>query len=1093
MNAKELYDICLTLAQEEPTHAAIRQLHEIIKLCAAEGCRTQGGTFGNLFSQVDFVCKQCGMKSQQRWAIQQARRHSNGGKTLTREEWLYDLKAATLFINMVFREDVPDNLLRLLPVNLQPRPTLPAVNKLYVRCIVRSFDATTITAESEDGEITIDYGSTEGGRDLTYLQKILREGMQLNLLDSNLNPQTSNLKPQIIIVEPDFLLDISSLAACFTAYGHHPLLYTVNRLKPRPNTQATLLGNFAGTALDDIINNPQVTLQQSLQRSYREQAERFAACEDFDQEKFEKEAEVQMQNIREAVTILHSSCVPSVASEQSSSALLTLHSPLLEPSFVCEKLGLQGRVDLMTADMSLLIEQKSGKNQKIEHQSHDTHGLQQESHYVQLLLYYGMLRYNFGKSDTQVDTRLLYSRYSPDKGLVIVNYYRTLFREAIKLRNQIVATELLIARDGFGRILPLLNADVIYKGVARDGYFHQYILPEIENLHSSLITLHSLERAYYERMMTFVYREQRAAKLGTSEMTLHHSGGSNSDLWLMPLNEKQEQGNILLGLTITQREKTDPSGGYNVITLITHHSSLITSLNFRVGDMVYLYQYDDEPDVRHHILYKGTLQEISTAKVVVLLNDGQQNEGVFAPSDKLWAIEHGSSDVSASSSIRSLHQFILSSPRKKDLLLGQRPPEADTSATLSRAYHPFYDDILLKSRQARDYFLLVGPPGTGKTSMALRFMVEEELKTQPSTIHHQPPTINHQPSILLMAYTNRAVDEIRSMLREAGLADNPRIVTGTTSMMLARPFLLHGLHISLAIVDEASQVLEPGLIGLLSSSQIDRFVLIGDHKQLPAVVQQDEDDARVDEPLLQSIGISDCRQSLFQRLYNWEVRQRRTQFIGTLNHQGRMHPDVALFANNHFYGSKLQIVPRDHQLETRLHYSTPSADTLDLLLQSRRMLFLPVISQPSSSVKSNPDEARLVADIVRRIQRFYGDSFNPDTTLGVIVPYRNQIVAIQQELSHPTHHSSLPISIDTVERYQGSQRDVIIYSFTISRLYQLDFLTANTFVEAGRPIDRKLNVALTRARCQTIMVGNPDILRHHPLFRQLVDSYLAKI
>jgi len=155
------------------------------------------------------------------------------------------------------------------------------------------------------------------------------------------------------------------------------------------------------------------------------------------------------------------------------------------------------------------------------------------------------------------------------------------------------------------------------------------------------------------------------------------------------------------------------------------------------------------------------------------------------------------------------------------------------------------------------------------------------------------------------------------------------------------------------------------------------------------------------------------------------------------------------------------------------------------------MLFLPVISQPSSSVKSNPDEARLVADIVKRIQRFYGESFNPDTTLGIIVPYRNQIAAIREALSMSDFH--FPISIDTVERYQGSQRDVIIYSFTISRLYQLDFLTANTFIESGETIDRKLNVALTRARCQTIMVGNPDILCHNPLFRQLVDNYLAKI
>ena len=1058
MNAKELYDICLTLAQEEPKQATIRQLHEIIKLCAAEGCRAQGGTFGNLFSQVDYVCKHGGMKSQQRWAIQQARRHSNGGETLTKEEWLYDLRAVTLFINMVFQEDVPGSLLQLLPVNLQPRPSLPGIDKLYVRCIVRSFDATTITAESEDGEITIDYGSTEGGRDLTYLQKVLREGMQLNLLDSNLNPQTSNLQPQIIIVEPDFMLDISSLAASFTAYGHHPLLYTVNRLKPRPNTQATLLGNFAGTALDDIINNPKVTLQQSLQRSYREQAERFAACEDFDQAKFDKEAEVQMQNIREAVKILHSS-------------LFSLHSSLLEPSFVCEKLGLQGRVDLMTADMHLLVEQKSGKNQKIEYQSHDAHGLQLESHYVQLLLYYGMLRYNFGKSDSQVDTRLLYSRYSPDKGLVIVNYYRTLFREAIKLRNQIVATELLIARDGFGRILPLLNADIIYNGIARDGYFHQYILPDVENLQSHISHLKPLERAYYERMMTFVYREQRAQKLGSSEQTLHHSGGSNSDLWLMPLNEKLEQGNIILNLNIQQREKTDSDGGYNLITLSPQPSDIspqTSTLNFRVGDMVYLYQYDDEPDVRHHILYKGTLQEIGAEKVVVLLNDGQQNETVFAPSDKLWAIEHGSSDVSTGSSIRSLHQFILSSQRKKDLLLGQRAPEADISITLSNAYNPYYDDILLKAKQARDYFLLVGPPGTGKTSMALRFMVEEELSST-------TPEGSLSGYILLMAYTNRAVDEIRSMLREADLEDHPRIVIGTTSMMQARPFLLHGLHFSLAIVDEASQVLEPGLIGLLSNSQIDRFVLIGDHKQLPAVVQQNPEDAKVESPLLRAIGLTDCRQSLFQRLYNWEVAQQRTQFIGTLSRQGRMHPDVAQFASEHFYNTLLKPVPLPHQQEDSLHYDLPSQDTLDDLLKSHRIIFV-------------PGDTEMTIQLAQRIHRFYGDGFDPQKTLGIIVTYRNQIAAIRDALS------PYPITIDTVERYQGSQREVIIYDLGVSRLYQLDFLTASTLIDdEGQTVDRKLNVALTRARRQMILVGHPAILRQNPLYCQLIDKFSVKL
>ena len=79
------------------------------------------------------------------------------------------------------------------------------------------------------------------------------------------------------------------------------------------------------------------------------------------------------------------------------------------------------------------------------------------------------------------------------------------------------------------------------------------------------------------------------------------------------------------------------------------------------------------------------------------------------------------------------------------------------------------------------------------------------------------------------------------------------------------------------------------------------------------------------------------------------------------------------------------------------------------------------------------------------------------------------------------------ISIDTVERYQGSQRDVIIYSFTIQQRYQLDFLTANVFEENGHTIDRKLNVALTRARKQLVLVGNPSILAENVVFKRIID------
>ena len=127
--------------------------------------------------------------------------------------------------------------------------------------------------------------------------------------------------------------------------------------------------------------------------------------------------------------------------------------------------------------------------------------------------------------------------------------------------------------------------------------------------------------------------------------------------------------------------------------------------------------------------------------------------------------------------------------------------------------------------------------------------------------------------------------------------------------------------------------------------------------------------------------------------------------------------------------------------------------------------------------------ARLVNELKQRL----GDDFNPRKSVGIIVPYRNQIAAIRHELEQYDVPEYARISIDTVERYQGSQRDVIIYSFTVSRKSQLNFLTANTFVENGRVIDRKLNVAITRARKQFIALGDKDLLCQNDLFAKLID------
>ena len=162
---------------------------------------------------------------------------------------------------------------------------------------------------------------------------------------------------------------------------------------------------------------------------------------------------------------------------------------------------------------------------------------------------------------------------------------------------------------------------------------------------------------------------------------------------------------------------------------------------------------------------------------------------------------------------------------------------------------------------------------------------------------------------------------------------------------------------------------------------------------------------------------------------------------------------------------------------------------------SHRLLYYPshFTQNVRLSDKVNPDEARKVADLLRRIHRLAKEKFDVQKTVGVIVPYRNQIAMVRKEIEKTGISQLMQVDVDTVERYQGSQRDVIIYSFTVQNRYQLDFLTANSFLEGHDWIDRKLNVALTRARKQLIVLGNEEVLSANPLFKLLIDDIPARL
>ena len=908
------------------------------------------------------------------------------------------------------------------------------------------------------------------------------------------------LTPSFIVLEPDYLLDISSLAECFRDYGHHPANYFLSRLQPIENARPLLLGNIANLFLDEWIHakSEEIDYRTCMQKAFRRYPIELAACSDLrDKEKerqFFEDCKLHFDHIRETVNdTFHAAGYE-----------LDKTDAVLEPSYICEALGLQGRLDYMQRDMSSFIEMKSGKA--------DEYAIRgkvepKENNKVQMLLYQAVLQYSMGMDHRKVKAYLLYTRYPllypsrPSWAMV---------RRVIDLRNRIVADEYGIqlrnSLEYTSQKLEEINASTLNERGLKGRFWETYLRPSIDNFQSKLKALSALEKNYFYAVYNFITKELYTSKSGDVD---YEGRTGAASLWLSTLAEKCEAGEIIYDLKIKENHAADE---YKAGLTLTAGSEMLhaeTFLpNFRQGDAIILYERNcDTDNVTNKMVFKGNIEYLTENEIGIRLRATQQNPSVL-PAESLYAIEHDTMDTTFRSMYQGLYAYLSARKERRDLLLSQRPPRFDKSLdSMIFCSEDDFTRVALKAKAAQDYFLLIGPPGTGKTSCALKKMVE--------TFH-----ADKDAQILLLSYTNRAVDEIckslasiapavdfirvgselscdeayRGHLIENELSScnrrsevyerirNCRIIVGTVAAISGKPELFRLKHFDVAIIDEATQILEPQLLGILCArgedekDAIDKFVLIGDHKQLPAVVQQNAEQAAIYDESLLSIGLSNLKDSLFERLYRNCTAACSSSAIhrsyDMLCRQGRMHPEVALFANRAFYGGRLIPVGLPHQIE--------DSDTIC------RLAFYPSVPEKAgASAKINYSEARIVADLAVRIYEHHQSDFDESRTLGIITPYRSQIALIKKEIESVGIPVLNRILVDTVERFQGSERDVIIYSFCVNYPYQLKFLS-NLTEEEGVLIDRKLNVALTRARKQMFITGVPELLERNPLYKSLL-------
>lgn len=1073
----------------EAVAAFYGNLGQTLRLAAEQKTAFNALTLGGLFAKIDYLCKEHDLP----WALRIALGAARTNATRLAGPWRHDLRAVCRFISAIYGAEIPQPLREFFPTDDEQPQSGPADAKSedrpdVLRVTVSSWDADHIHVRSESAD-DLAVALHIGDSDWSYLTRLIAEGSQLNLV----RPRRvdTHLEADLIIYEPDYLVDVTAVASCFEEYCNSPFLHLLHKISPHQQSSAILLGDLAGRYLDDEVHGRNNDAAATTADFIKENALTFLSLMAegaLDYDDFLARADAQLANIRVA---LHDGLDARVGGYDPSHVML-------EPSFACEMLGLQGRMDFLQLDHRVLIEQKSGKG-AYNPGSPDT-PRHQPKHYVQMLLYMAILRYNFSKQFRAIGGNLqaflLYSRYS--EPLLGLGPAPRLLFDAIRVRNGLVWYEDYYCKGGV-RLLEKMTADKLNQLSAHGVLWERYQRPQIDALLSPIRQATPLERDYYFRMLQFVTLEHRIAKVG------NNTAQSNcyASKWYLTLAEKHESGEIHDRLRLAEATP-------DTVTFSLTADEGIDSTNFRLGDIVITYPYDagSDPDCRRTMVHRGTLIAITPGTLVVRLRAPQTDASVFTrDAHRPWALEHDNFESSFGNLYSGIHSFLSAPAERRNLLMLQRPPRVDTSATLRGSYGAF-DDLALRVKQARDFFLIIGPPGTGKTSYGMLYTLKEQL-LEPDT------------NVLLLSYTNRAVDEICSKLVEEGIPfvriGNPhncdpsyhpyllqqiatdglaameslvattRVFVGTTTTMSSRHALFSLKQFDLAIIDEASQILEPHLLGLLSQqhdgrSAIGKFVMIGDHKQLPAVVQQSQEQSAVAKASLHAIGLTDCRMSLFERLLRRYGNDASTTFM--LRRQGRMHRDIAAFPSEVFYKGLLDVVPLPHQVEEgecRLSFIAAPA--------------------PEASVndKVNAVEARLIADLTTDIALREGwlrptdtglaaTATTPDSAsgIGIIVPYRNQIAAIRALLPAPLRD----ITIDTVERYQGSQRDHIIYGFTIQKRYQLAFLTSNVFCEDGHPIDRKLNVAMTRARRHLYLVGNRELLEQNRTFARLIDYAL---
>jgi DNA replication ATP-dependent helicase Dna2 len=523
------------------------------------------------------------------------------------------------------------------------------------------------------------------------------------------------------------------------------------------------------------------------------------------------------------------------------------------------------------------------------------------------------------------------------------------------------------------------------------------------------------------------------------------------ELWSEPLATRVAQGRAIEGLRIAK------VGRDGLIELACDRNTS----RFREGDILCLNQGNPHFQPRFTV----TLEEDDDTRLIVSSSDLVFNWGEVFRQDTGWILDEDQLDLSPTylDALKHAGDSLVGRERILPLLMGQTQPMIDMARydrglSMAEEYglNDGQSEAFASAYAADPAYLIQGPPGTGKTIVLARLaqvLAEDGERVFVASFTHR--AINNALNKLARVAPDVSAIKIGEPARADGLLvenyasfnDSPLkdlnggYVIGATPFA-ARSSRLGGVEFETVIFDEASQVTLPlAIMGMLSAK---RYVFIGDQQQLPPV-------------LMTRHRAETIAMSVFARLAD-------RGFDTMLTDTYRLSIELADWPSRRFYRGKLKPVPEARQ--RRLRYDT-MPERLDRILDPERPKVFVDLQHRNTTTRSHT-EADLVVDLI--LQAIACGV--PPCEIGVVTPYRTQAREIRHLLRAmlPDLELRREIVVDTVERMQGQERDLILFSLaTSSPAFALQL--AEFFFQPER-----LNVAITRARKKLIIVGSSHVL-----------------